>query len=832
MLSWKNVNLGKGGGMGRYAFTFVELFVVLAVVCLLLIILLPSVQVVLARLAAFLLFGNTEMLIVFIVVSSFSFAILAHQRSYSWRHYFWGGVVGLLTLCFGCWSISQYETEEKEHITAHLLHTAHLLRNGVAAIGHEKIPFDNAAENDIYQKVVHFLCAEHTTESKIPPIHIIYTMRKDETGRLVMFVTSGICGQDGTYRYPIAHGETMSKFQTIADKIFDTGQFYVSSVPYANAYDEYLTVMGPLYGENGKIEAVLGVDYRAMDWVQRIHNAGRFPLQQALFFFIVGSGVCIFAAEYRNRKWKEEKLLEQESEKSQARMMVMLDTMPMACHLLGPDMHPLDTNLAAVKLLGFQNKQHALDRYKDAWPEFQPDGRQTVEVARECFRKAMASGYCLIKGELIGANGKLFPAEISFVRAMSQHSAVIVSYVRDIRQEKMLIEMREAEERMSLMLDAVPLGCALWEPGVQCIDCNMAILRMFGIKDLPQFRTMFAALSPEFQANGKHSMEYAEELITESIQTGIRMRIEWMHRTVEGVPLPVELTIDRVTFGDKNVVAVFTRDLREVKAREAERQVHALELEQAKNDAERSRDVAETANQAKSVFLNNMSHELRTPLNGIIGLSDVLLGKTLNNDTREFIEHISSSGKSLLEMVNAILDYSKMETESLSVRSKPFGMAVLVQSVLDVFSSRAAEKNLELGCSLAEELPPFVRGDAERIRQILINVVDNAIKFTKQGGVRIEVTVKALLDTELLIRFCVVDTGIGISPNHHDKLFNVFSKVDDSMTRSYGGTGVGLAIAMKLVRLLGGEIGVESEEGKGSTFWFELLLGKVTEKLS
>ena len=282
--------------------------------------------------------------------------------------------------------------------------------------------------------------------------------------------------------------------------------------------------------------------------------------------------------------------------------------------------------------------------------------------------------------------------------------------------------------------------------------------------------------------------------------------------TRDGREIPLEITLSPIATDKGTRIVSAMRDITERK--------------QADQDLRRAKEVAEEATRMKSDFLANMSHEIRTPMNAIIGMAHLALRTSLDARQHDYVTKIQRAGKHLLGVINDILDFSKIESGRMTIESVDFELEKVLASVSDFISEKAAAKNLELIVDVDPRVPNDLRGDALRLGQVLINYVSNALKFTEQGAIVIRVRQVEEGDEDLVLRFEVQDTGIGLTPDQIRRLFQSFSQADTSTTRKYGGTGLGLAISKRLAELMGGAVGVESEPGRGSTFFFTARLGR------
>ncbi|MDH3503243.1 MAG: PAS domain S-box protein [Nitrospirota bacterium] len=381
-----------------------------------------------------------------------------------------------------------------------------------------------------------------------------------------------------------------------------------------------------------------------------------------------------------------------------------------------------------------------------------------------------------------------------------------------------ITERKRAEERFRLVVETAPNGMIMINQSGTIVLVNRLTESLFGFSRDELIGQPIESLIPQRfrKDHPHHRSEYTKAVHPDPIM-GKGRELWGLHKN--GSEIPIEVGLNPIKTQEGRFILASIVDITERKAAEKQMQKDAKNLEETNKELIITRDQALDAARSKSEFLATMSHEIRTPLNGVIGMTDLLLDTDLDADQQEMVETVKKSGEFLLTIINDVLDFSKIDAGKLNLEEIAFDVRTAIDEVLDILAERANSKGLQLISLIDAATPQELRGDPSRIRQILFNLIGNAIKFTERGEVVVHVSLMREPSETTMVKFSVTDTGIGILPEVQPRLFESFTQADRSTTRKFGGTGLGLAICKRLVTLMNGEIGLTSEAGQGSTFW-------------
>jgi two-component system, sensor histidine kinase and response regulator len=485
----------------------------------------------------------------------------------------------------------------------------------------------------------------------------------------------------------------------------------------------------------------------------------------------------------------------------------------------------VDCNNAALALLGAKREQIVGLAPEELSPAHQPDGLDSVTKAHQMIERALTKGGARFEWVHRRLDGSDFWVEVVLTPIPLGDKRGLFTSWRDITERKQ-IDLSIAKERNLLhaLIDTLPDRVYAKDIEGRFTLNNPAHLKALGVKTQQE---ALGKTDADFRPADFAAQCFADDM--QVLTTG-----EPIVNREEVSTNPDQTTnhvlVTKVPLRDHNARIVglvgISRDITLRKRAEASLRLTNEQLEEATREARRLAEEAGQASVAKSEFLANMSHEIRTPMNGVIGMTGLLLDTELSGEQRQYAEIVRSSADSLLSIIDDILDFSKIEAHKMEIDRLDFDLRSTIEGTTELLSAKAHEKGLRLAGVVEPDVPAFVRGDPGRLRQVLVNLAGNAVKFTERGEVVIRASLEREDDAGVTVRLSVTDTGIGISKRHLDRLFQPFTQVDGSTTRRFGGTGLGLAISKQLVEMMGGAIGADSTEGQGSTFWFTTVLEK------
>ncbi len=547
------------------------------------------------------------------------------------------------------------------------------------------------------------------------------------------------------------------------------------------------------------------------DWLWRDKMGALIPTFTSLRRVTYGGEEMVAEYIYDLRSLQES---QHRATQAELRNQIVLQAMPLSMSFWDKNYNLIDCNAASIKLFGFKDKDEYIAKCHEVSPKFQPDGSPSLRTLHKKFDEAMAKGVSHVQWMHQQPDGTPIPVDKTCVKANLNHEDVLITFSRDMRDVvASRKEAQEAEARNKSMLESMPLGVHFWDENLELIDCNNESLKLFGYETKEDFLANISTMYPPKQPNGQDSFAYMKAHLEKALQDGYaHTEFSFLYRRNEELNfLPVEIIFTRTKYKKSYGVLCYCRDLRAHKAMLAEIQMVEDDLRTAKNIAEKNAA-------AKSEFLANMSHEIRTPMNGMLGLLHLLSQTPLQAEQDKYVQKSLTSAKNLLRIINDILDFSNLEAGRFEFEECPFNVYETFTDIKELYIHSTEKKDITFHAHMRES-HDLILGDELRLKQVLFNMLDNAFKFTAAGSITLCVEEQWINSRRKKFIFSVKDTGIGIAQEDVTRIFSAFSQADSSFTRAYGGTGLGLVISQNIIHMLGGEIWVESEKGKGSTFY-------------
>jgi PAS domain S-box-containing protein len=641
-------------------------------------------------------------------------------------------------------------------------------------------------------------------------------------------------------------GQVYSEASPQIHQIFEDG-LPITEGPSRDRWGVWISALVPIKDPtDGRVLGVFGFDISEAEWQERISAAQHEPILTTLFTSLIYLGLLVY--HYRSQ------VVISERKKIEHELMAERDYATQILNIMGQGLTVTDANgrfefvnPAYARQFGYEPSDLIGKTPGDITV---PDDHADLEEHRKQHLSGRSSTY---ESRLVRANGSIAQVLITGVprKTSGDDANGSITVITDLTERKQVEEeMRASETRFRSLFDDSPIS--LWEEDFSAVKRRLDDLRSGGVTDFDAFLrehpevvtecialvqvldvnkatlNLYGAESKEDLIKGLESSlpvagnEYFRSELVQIASGALHFEIEMIARTLDGRLITVNLNWAAI-YGyesDLSKVIVSIINITEQKRAESELLKTNRQLEDLIIRANLLTAQAEMANVAKSEFLANMSHEIRTPMNGILGMMGLLLETDLSPQQLNFANIVHSSAESLLSIINDILDFSKIESRKLELEKLDFDLNEILKDTISMLSIQAQAKGLNLDLKIDHGGASQLQGDPGRLRQVLLNLIGNAVKFTLRGTVSIHVSRELETEKTITLKFSIKDNGIGIRPDRIGSLFTPFTQMDSSTTRKFGGTGLGLAISKQLVDLMRGQIGVDSVQGAGSTFWF------------
>ncbi len=735
-------------------------------------------------------------------------------------HTVWMSIVLFLTFAAG-WGITEMQgrAEYKERIDSILK----IIKTGAAAINIEGVRNLTGKPGDINTNDFIILKNQMVKMREVTPECRFFYITKKIEGKII-FVLDSEPPESKDYSAP---GDHYNDAPQGLINVFSTKKPTVTEA-YKDKWGEWISGFVPILDEDRNLIAVVGIDTSASEAKRATAFDRLKPIMlTALLCFLL---ISVFI--YIKRVIESEALIStsvlkyrNQFTENQAVMLIVdpstlqiMDANPAACNFYG---YGFDT-LVSKKI----NEINIFPGEKFN--------------AGETERRKRNSNVGTFVHRL--ANGEKRDVEVYTSQVTGGDRILLSLIVFDITKRRIAEEaLRESENKFRGIIEGFPSGVILFSLDMTLVLANAKAYEMLIFKPDSRLSDNLI-IDPAVSFINEDGSELSiGSLISEKVLTvkeSVKNKVVGINRG-GGATLWTLLNMYPsfdyigqysqavVTFTD---ISELKRIQQELMSSKSETEKINMQLEEAVKKANEYALKAKEANQSKSEFLANMSHEIRTPMNGVIGMTGLLLDTKLSSEQKEYAETVRICGETLMTLINDILDFSKVEAGKLDLETLDFDLRTTIEEISDLLAFKAEEKHLELICMIEPEVPLMLRGDSGRLRQVILNLASNAVKFTSKGEVAIKVRREYETEKYAVLRVEVSDTGIGIPESRIKVLFTPFTQADASTTRQYGGTGLGLAISKKLVELMGGSIGVRSREGEGSTFWFVITFEKQPER--